>query len=92
MPVDQRSGHRPGKQRVLSDIFEIAAVARFAREVDAARKHGVVTGRACFGADHRTACADDLRDRSWPRSPGRMARAVLGMKLLRTPIDASVWV
>ncbi len=53
--VDQRAGHGAREQRVLADIFEIAAVARFARQVDAARQHGVMAGGASLGADHPAA-------------------------------------
>ena len=90
--VDQRAGHRAGEQRVFADIFEVAAVPRLAREVHAARQHGVVAGRARFRADHRAARARRPPGSKLAAVASDEGRAVLGMKLLRTPIDASVWV
>ena len=52
MPRDLRADDGAGQQRVFAAIFEIAAVARLAHQVDAARQHHVEARGARFGADH----------------------------------------
>ncbi len=44
-----------GQQRVFAAIFEIAAVSRFAQQIDAARQHDIEAGIARFGTDHGAA-------------------------------------
>ena len=46
---------RAGEQRILPAIFEIAAVARIAQQIDAAREHDVEARIMRFAADHRAA-------------------------------------
>ena len=57
---DFRSDDRAREQRVLAPIFEVAAVARIARKIDATSQHYVEAGRTRFGADHPTAIERDV--------------------------------
>jgi hypothetical protein len=43
-----------GQQGILTTIFEVAPVARLAREIDSTRQHDVETALARFVADHAT--------------------------------------
>ncbi len=49
------------QERVFAAIFEIAAVARVAHQIDPARQHDVEAGIARLGADHGPAAISELR-------------------------------
>src|SRR5207302_7332761 len=59
-PGDLRADDGSGEQRVLTAIFEIAAVARVAQEIDSAREHYVEAGRARLGANHMSALEGEI--------------------------------
>ena len=50
--LDELGHHLAGEDRVLALVLEVAAVARLARDVDAAAERDVVLLIAQFPADH----------------------------------------
>lgn len=58
--TDQRANHRAGQQRILTGIFEVAAVAWVALQVDAARQQDVEALLPCLAAHGRAAGEGDF--------------------------------
>src|SRR5262245_46373934 len=83
--ADRFARERAGEQRVLAEIFEVAAVARIAREIDPAREHHVESLAARLRSDHDAAAVSELgapscRERERRR---QRRRAVPGASALR---------
>ena len=58
--LDRFPGDHAGEQRVLAQIFEVAAAPGIARQVDAARQHDVEALGPRLAADHRAALIGEL--------------------------------
>ena len=61
IPAIDSAGEHGAQQRVLGEVLEVAAVARVAREVDAAGEHHVEAAAARLAADHRARRARQRR-------------------------------
>ena len=95
MPRDLRADHDAGEQRILAAVFEVAAVARLAHQVHAARQHHVEARGARLGADHRARAARELRIPARRGGDARRQRGALALFLgaaLRGDADAGVGV
>ena len=83
-PGDRRAGKRACEPRILAQVFEGAAVARFANEVHAARQEHIETLCSRLAADHRAAL---LQQRGIPGRGERHAGRQCGRAVLAQPHD-----